>query len=265
MPELPEVETVRRGLAPHLTGQIVTQVVVRQPRLRWPVPEDLASQLPGQMIQRVERRAKYLLLRTDAGAVIFHLGMTGRLRILPTGTPLQKHDHADLALANGHCLRFNDSRRFGALLWTSEPPERHPLLQTLGPEPFDAAFSSAYLHQRAQGRKSAVKTLVMDNYIVVGVGNIYANESLFAAGINPLRPAGQVTLAEYARLTAAIREILSEAIQQGGTTLRDFIGGDGEPGYFQQSLCVYDRYSLPCIACGEPIQRCRIGQRATYY
>lgn len=217
------------------------------------------------MIQRVERRAKYLLLRTDVGAVIFHLGMTGRLRILPTGTPLQKHDHADLALANGHCLRFNDSRRFGALLWTSEPPERHPLLQTLGPEPFDAGFSSAYLHQRAQGRKSAVKTLVMDNYIVVGVGNIYANESLFAAGINPLRPAGQVTLAEYARLTAAIREILSEAIQQGGTTLRDFIGGDGEPGYFQQSLCVYDRYLLPCIACGEPIQRCRIGQRATYY
>lgn len=265
MPELPEVETVRRGIAPHLTGQIVTQVVVRQPQLRWPVPEELAIRLPGQMIQRVERRAKYLLLRTDAGTAILHLGMTGRLRILPTDTPLQKHDHVDLALADGHCLRFNDSRRFGALLWTPEPPERHPLLRTLGPEPFDFAFSSAYLHQRAQGRRSAVKTFVMDNHIVVGVGNIYANESLFAARISPLRPAGLVTLAEYERLTAAIREILSAAIQQGGTTLRDFIGGDGEPGYFQQSLCVYDRYSLSCIACGEPIQRCRIGQRATYY
>ena len=265
MPELPEVETVRRGIAPYLTGQIVTQVVVRQPRLRWPVPEELAVQLPGQMILRVERRAKYLLLHTDAGTAILHLGMTGRLRILPDHTPLQKHDHVDLVFANSHCLRFNDSRRFGALLWTSEPPERHPLLQTLGPEPFDAAFSSTYLHQQAQGRRSAVKTLVMDNHIVVGVGNIYANESLFAARISPLRPAGQVTLAEYARLTAAIREILSAAIQQGGTTLRDFIGGDGEPGYFQQSLRVYDRYSLPCTACGEPIQRCRIGQRATYY
>jgi formamidopyrimidine-DNA glycosylase len=265
MPELPEVETVRRGIAPHLTGQIVTQVVVRQPQLRWPVPEELALQLPGQMIQRVERRAKYLLLHTDAGTAILHLGMTGRLRILPTDTSLQKHDHADLVFANGQCLRFNDSRRFGALLWTSEPPERHPLLQTLGPEPFDAAFSSAYLQQRAQGRKSAIKTLVMDNHIVVGVGNIYANESLFAARISPLRAAGQITLAEYERLTTAIRQILSAAIQQGGTTLRDFIGGDGEPGYFQQSLHVYNRYLQPCFTCGEPIQHCRIGQRATYY
>ncbi|MDG4594990.1 MAG: bifunctional DNA-formamidopyrimidine glycosylase/DNA-(apurinic or apyrimidinic site) lyase [Candidatus Contendobacter sp.] len=265
MPELPEVETVRRGLAPHLTGQIVTGVVVRQPRLRWLVPDELAAQLPGQTIRRVERRAKYLLLRTDAGTAILHLGMTGRLRLLPAATPLQKHDHVNLALANGQCLRFNDSRRFGALLWTTEPPEQHPLLQALGLEPFDAAFSSAYLRQRAQGRTSAAKAFIMDSHIVVGVGNIYANEALFAAGINPLRPAGQLTEAECDRLAVAIREILTEAIRQGGTTLRDFIGGDGEPGYFQQSLRVYDRHGVPCVACGQPIQRCRVGQRATYY
>ena len=265
MPELPEVETVRRGIAPHLTGQIVTEVVVRQPRLRWPVPAELAAQLPGQTIRRVERRAKYLLLRTDAGTVILHLGMTGRLRLLSADTPLQKHDHADLILASGHCLRFNDSRRFGALLWTTELPEQHPLLQALGPEPFDVTFSGAYLRQRAQGRTPAIKTFIMDNHIVVGVGNIYANEALFAAGISPLRPASQVAQVESERLVVAIREILAEAIQQGGTTLRDFIGGDGESGYFQQSLRVYDRCGLPCAACGQPIQRCRIGQRATYY
>jgi formamidopyrimidine-DNA glycosylase len=265
MPELPEVETVRRGLAPHLTGQVVTGVVVRQPRLRWPVPEELAARLPGQTIRRLDRRAKYLLLRTDAGTAIFHLGMTGRLRLLPASTPLRKHDHVDLALASGHCLRFNDSRRFGALLWTVEPPERHPLLQALGPEPFDAAFSGGYLRQRAEGRTAAVKTFIMDNRVVVGVGNIYANEALFAAGISPLRAAGQLARAECERLASAIREILAEAIHQGGTTLRDFIGGDGKPGYFQQSLRVYDRHGLPCACCGQPIQRCRIGQRATYY
>ena len=265
MPELPEVETVRRGIAPHLTGQTVIQVIVRQPRLRWPTPEALAVLLPGQVIRRVERRAKYLLLRTDAGTALFHLGMTGRLRILPTATPLQKHDHVDVLLADGHCLRFNDSRRFGAVLWTVEPPEQHPLLRTLGPEPFDPAFSGGYLQQRAQGRTLAAKAFIMDNHIVVGVGNIYANESLFAAGISPLRPAGQITLVEYDRLAAAIRTILDEAIRQGGTTLRDFVGGDGEPGYFQQALRVYNRRALPCAVCGEPIQRCRIGQRATYY
>jgi formamidopyrimidine-DNA glycosylase len=265
MPELPEVETVRRGIAPHLIGQIIAQVIVRQPRLRWPVPETLAQQLPGQVIQRVERRAKYLLLRTAGGTVILHLGMTGRLRILSAETPLQKHDHVDMVLGDGDCLRFNDSRRFGAVLWTVEPPEQHPLLQTLGPEPFDPACSGRYLHQRAQGRSSAIKTFIMDNHQVVGVGNIYANESLFAAGISPLRPAGQVSLAECERLAAMIREILGAAIEQGGTTLRDFIGSDGQPGYFQQSLRVYDRYLQPCRVCSEPIQRSRIGQRATYY
>lgn len=265
MPELPEVETVRRGIAPHVIGQTVTQVIVRQPRLRWPVPEDLATIWPGQTIQRVDRRAKYLLLRTEIGTAIFHLGMTGRLRILSADTPVEKHDHVDVRLANGQCLRFNDSRRFGAVLWTAEPPEQHALLKTLGPEPFDATFSDVWLHQRAQGRKLAVKPFIMDPHIVVGVGNIYASESLFAAGISPLRPAGQITLAEYERLVGAIREILSEAIRQGGTTLRDFVGGDGEPGYFRQQLCVYDRHRLSCRTCGERINRCQLGQRSTYY
>lgn len=265
MPELPEVETVRRGIAPHVTSQTVTQVIVRQPRLRWPVPEDLAMVFPGQTIQRVDRRAKYLLLRTEVGTAIFHLGMTGRLRILSIDTPVGKHDHVDVLLASGQCLRFNDSRRFGAVLWTAQPPEQHPLLQTLGPEPFEATFSGDWLHQRAQGRVLAVKPFIMNHHIVVGVGNIYASEALFAARINPLRPAGQVTLAEYKRLAEAIRDILGEAIRQGGTTLRDFIGGEGEPGYFQQQLGVYDRYRLPCHACGELIDRCRLGQRSTYY
>lgn len=265
MPELPEVETVLRGIAPYVTGQTVTQVIVRQPRLRWPVPEALSISLPGQIIQRVERRAKYLLFRTEAGTAIIHLGMTGRLRILSADTPVAKHDHVDMGLSNGRCLRFNDSRRFGAVLWTTELPEQHPLLQTLGPEPFDAAFSGAGLYERAQGRTLSVKPFIMDHHIVVGVGNIYASESLFAARINPVRPAGQIKLAEYERLAEAIREILEEAIRQGGTTLRDFVGGDGEPGYFRQQLCVYDRYRLPCRACGELIDRCRLGQRSTYY
>lgn len=265
MPELPEVETVRRGIAPQVTGQRVTQVIVRQPRLRWPVSEELAAMLPGQTIQHVDRRAKYLLLRTEVGTAIVHLGMTGRLRILSADTPVGKHDHVDVLLANGRCLRFNDSRRFGAVLWTADPPEQHPLLQTLGPEPFEATFSGDWLHQRAQGRALAVKPFIMNHHIVVGVGNIYASESLFAARINPLRPAGQITRAEYERLAEAIREILHEAIRQGGTTLRDFVGSDGEAGYFRQQLCVYDRYRLPCPACGQWIDRCRLGQRSTYY
>ena len=265
MPELPEVETVRRGIAPHVTGQRVVRAIVRQPRLRWPVPDELATEMAGQVVQRVDRRAKYLLLHTAAGVAILHLGMTGRLQIMPADAPLSKHDHLDLVLASGQCLRFNDSRRFGAALWTREPPERHPLLLTLGPEPFDQAFSGAYLHRRARGRVPAIKTFIMDNRVVVGAGNIYANEALFAAGIRPSRPAGQLSLTEHERLANAIREILSEAIRQGGTTLRDFVGGEGEPGYFQQHLHVYDRRALPCTTCGEPIQHCRIGQRATYF
>ncbi len=265
MPELPEVETVRCGITPHLIDQKITKVVIRQPRLRWPVPAELAEALSGQVIRRIERRAKYLLLGTDVGTVLLHLGMSGRLRVFPADTPPLKHDHVDLILENGQCLRFNDSRRFGALLWTREPPEQHQLLRMLGPEPFEPLFSGLYLQQKARGRATAIKLFIMDNQVVVGVGNIYANESLFAAGIHPLRPAGLLIADEYQRLAAAIRKVLLEAIEQGGTTLRDFVGGEGEPGYFQQYLRVYGRRALPCAVCGESIQQCRIGQRATYF
>ena len=265
MPELPEVETIRSGIAPYLLGQRVIQVVVRQARLRWPVPDELPIELAGQTIRRIDRRAKYLLLGTDAGTAILHLGMSGRLRVLPADTPLLKHDHVDWVLASGYCLRFNDARRFGAVLWTRKPPDQYPLLQTLGPEPFDEAFTGTYLHRQARGRTTAVKVFIMDNRVVVGVGNIYANESLFAAGLHPLQPAGRITLADYQRLATAIREVLAEAIRQGGTTLRDFVGGRGEPGYFQQCLKVYGRRALACLVCGEPIQQGRIGQRATYF
>lgn len=265
MPELPEVETIRSGIAPHLTGQKIVRVVVRQPRLRWPVPETLAADLVGQRIRRVDRRAKYLLVYTDTGAIIIHLGMSGRLRLLPTETPPFKHDHVDWVLANAQCLRFSDPRRFGSVLWTREPPEQHPLLHALGPEPFDSTFSGAYLREQAQGKITAIKSFIMDNHIVVGVGNIYANESLFRAGIHPLRPAGQVELTKYQRLAIAIQEVLHEAIRQGGTTLRDFMGGQGEPGYFQQYLHVYGRHALPCTVCSQPIEHCRIGQRSSYF
>lgn len=265
MPELPEVETIRGGIAPHLHGQRIAGIVVRQPRLRWLVPHELMTVVVGQTIQRVDRRGKYLLLWIDAGTIILHLGMSGRLRIFPAETPPTKHDHVDFILADGTCLRFNDSRRFGAVLWTVEPPERHFLLRHLGPEPFDDVFTGSYLHQRVQGRISAIKPFIMDNRVVVGVGNIYANESLFNANIHPLRPAGQLSLTECERLTSAIQDVLREAIRQGGTTLRDFLSGEGKPGYFQQCLQVYGRQALSCTICGTPIQQCRIGQRATYF
>lgn len=265
MPELPEVETVRRGLAPRVTGRIVTGVAVRQPRLRWPVPEQLMTQLPGQRIVQVARRAKYLLLQTQAGTLLCHLGMTGRLRLLPTTAPWQKHDHAEVVLTDDWTLRFNDSRRFGALLWTTEPLEQHPLLRDLGPEPFDSAFSGAYLYRRLQGRMTAIKPRLLDQRLVAGVGNIYASEALFRAGVHPLRPAGQLSPAECDRLVAAVRTVLDAAIAQGGTTLRDFVGGDGQTGYFQHALQVYGRADLPCPHCGQPIHCGRAGQRATYY
>lgn len=265
MPELPEVETIRGGIAPHLLGQRIVGIVVRQSRLRWLVTNELITAGVGQTIQRLDRRGKYLLLGTDTGTIILHLGMSGRLRIFPADTPPTKHDHVDFILTGGQCLRFNDSRRFGAVLWTVEPPEQHFLLRTLGPEPFDEAFSGRYLYQRVQGRIPAIKPFIMDHRVVVGVGNIYANESLFTANIHPLRCAGQLSLAECERLADAIREVLREAIRQGGTTLRDFVNGAGEPGYFQQSLQVYARQARACPVCGAPIQQCRIGQRATYF
>ena len=265
MPELPEVETSRRGIAPYVTGQTVVRVVVREHRLRWPVSSELETALTGTVIRTVERRAKYLLLRTDTGCVLVHLGMSGSLCILFRSVPAQKHDHVDIELASGHCLRFTDPRRFGAWLWTAEAPEQHPLLRHLGPEPLEGNFSADYLYTVARGRSVPVKAFLMDNRVVVGVGNIYANEALFLAGINPLRAAGRIALPRYEILVKTIRDVLAAAIWQGGTTLRDFVGGNGKGGYFQQYLQVYGREGCPCLRCGAPIRSRRLGQRSTFY
>lgn len=263
MPELPEVETSRRGIAPHIEGQTIRQIAVREPRLRWPVPPELSKTLPGLAIERVERRAKYLLLTTARGSLILHLGMSGSLRILPPGTPPQKHDHVDLVF-DDCLLRLRDPRRFGALLW-AEDPMQHQLLVNLGPEPLSAEFDGEHLWQQAQRRRCPVKNLVMDGGVVVGVGNIYASESLYLAGIHPNRACNRVSLARYRRLAEAIRQVLQHAIEQGGTTLRDFQRQDGSPGYFEQQLKVYGRAGEPCPGCGRPISQRRIGQRSSFY
>ncbi|MEJ2060444.1 MAG: bifunctional DNA-formamidopyrimidine glycosylase/DNA-(apurinic or apyrimidinic site) lyase [Gammaproteobacteria bacterium] len=265
MPELPEVETTRRGIAPHVEGHRVRRVVVRQPRLRWPVPSALAHALTGQRIDRIERRGKYLLLRTAAGTAIIHLGMSGSLRIVAAATPPEAHDHVDLVLDSGKALRLRDPRRFGAVLWTRRDPLRHKLLADLGPEPLGEDFTGAYLHARAHGRRVAIKALIMDSKVVVGVGNIYANEALFLAGIHPARAAGRLSAARCERLAAAIKQVLAEAIGQGGTTLRDFVREDGQPGYFRIHLRVYDREGEPCPQCGTPIRKLTQGQRSTWY
>ncbi len=264
MPELPEVETTRRGIAPHLVGQRVTQVTVREARLRWPVPRALARELPGQTLHAVERRGKYLLLRADTGTVILHLGMSGSVRLLPSGAPARKHEHVDIAFGSGQCLRLTDPRRFGSLHWTRADPLTHPLLVDLGPEPLAADFTGEILQARAQGRKLSIKQFLMDSHTVVGVGNIYASEALFLAGIDPRRAAGRIAAPRYQHLAQAIKTVLAASIEQGGTTLRDFSGGDGKSGYFKQHLRVYGREGEPCTACGRPIRLVRQGQRASY-
>lgn len=262
MPELPEVETTRRGLAPHLEGRRVEGVLLRRPDLRWPVPPEVAALLPGQQIQAVRRRAKYLLLDTQAGSALLHLGMSGSLRVLPGDVAPAAHDHVDVALAGGRVLRFNDPRRFGCLLW-QPPGTTHALLRHLGPEPLDATFNGDALHARSRGRSAPVKTFLMDQRVVVGVGNIYAAEALFAAGISPWRAAGRISLARYRQLAEAVKTILAQAIERGGTTLRDFIAPDGAPGYFEQELAVYGRGGAPCRACGRALRQDWIGQRAS--
>ncbi len=265
VPELPEVETACRGITPHLLGRCVTAVAVREPRLRWPVPAALVRELPGQRISAVRRRGKYLLLEAASGTVILHLGMSGSLRLTALGAPPGPHDHVDLVIGGAVCLRLRDPRRFGALLWTREPPERHPLLATLGPEPWDAEFTGAYLYRRARGRRIAVRNFIMDSGIVAGLGNIYANEALYAAGIRPTRPAGRISQCRYERLGAAIRDVLERAIREGGTTLRDFADTTGKPGYFAHSLQVYARSGEACGRCGAPLHQERLGQRSAYY
>ena len=242
----------------------MSKVVIRCAHLRRPMPERLSKILQGQILRIVQRRAKYLLFQFETGNLILHLGMSGSLRVIPTGLPPRAHDHLDLVF-DEHCLRFRDPRRFGLLDWTDRPLENHPLLKQLGPEPFDDLFTGDWLRQRAQGRRLAVKPFIMDQKIVVGVGNIYANEALFRAGIHPGRAAGKISLARYRQLADAIREVLTQAIAAGGTTLKDFTRSDGRPGYFSQSLAVYGRHGQPCLRCGTPIRQQHQGQRSTWY
>ena len=265
MPELPEVETTRLGILPHVEKRRVLSVVVRQRALRWPIPEGLEEALTGARITTVTRRGKYLLIETSRGQLLVHLGMSGSLRIVTAQDPLRKHDHVDIGLQGGRILRFHDPRRFGCILWLTDPDQVHPLLASLGPEPLSADFTPEYLFTHSRQRKVPVKHFIMDSHVVVGVGNIYANEALFSAGISPVRKAGAISLERYGDLVDEIRTVLGRAITVGGTTLRDFTGGDGKPGYFKQSLQVYGRGGEPCVRCQAPLKEIRLGQRTTVY
>jgi len=264
MPELPEVETTRSGIEPHLVGRKVKTVLVRESRLRWPVSPDLGQSVTGQVIDGVSRRGKYLLIETRRGKVMIHLGMSGSLRILAETVPVEKHDHVDLVLDDKKVLRFRDPRRFGSIFWL--PGESsHKLLDKLGPEPLEPVFDGQYLFRRSRNRKVAIKQFLMDSQVVVGVGNIYANEALFLAGIRPDCLAGKVSRRRYDKLVNLIKQVLLAAIEAGGTTLKDFIHEDGSPGYFKQSLNVYGRGGEPCVNCEKPLTEVRMGQRTTVF
>jgi formamidopyrimidine-DNA glycosylase len=265
MPELPEVETTLRGIAPHLTNQVIADVMIRQPQLRWPVPLNLPALLRGQSVLDLQRRAKYLLVRFKHGTLILHLGMSGSLRILTTPTPPDKHDHVDIVLANDKILRLRDPRRFGAVLWHEGDVNEHPLLRNLGPEPFLSTFNGDYLYRATRKRSAAIKLVIMDSHIVVGVGNIYANEALFRAGIKPQLAAGKLSRIRCDKLVAEIRATLSESIELGGSSLRDYVDSDGKQGYFQQHYWVYGRTNEMCKVCGTPIKLLKQGQRSSFY
>jgi len=265
MPELPEVETTRRGLEPHLLGRRIRTLELRNPRLRWPVPPELPAMVAERRIQSLTRRAKYLLLETDGPSLLLHLGMSGSLRRCAPGTPLKPHDHLVFHLDDGFEIRLHDPRRFGCCLPLTEPPQLHPLLAALGPEPLGEDFHGDMLFRLSRGRRAAVKAFIMNQQVVVGVGNIYASEALFLAGIRPGRAAGRVSRREYHDLVSQIRTVLTDAITQGGTTLRDFVREDGTHGYFRQQLRVYGREGQPCVTCATPIRNRRIGNRASTY
>lgn len=265
MPELPEVETTRRGILPHILGKKIRGVVVRNNALRWPVSNKLAEYLTGQAVRAVDRRGKYLLLRFANGTLIWHLGMSGSLRVITDKQPAGKHDHVDVEFSGAVTLRYNDPRRFGTVQWTDRPLEEHSLIAHMGPEPLADVFNGEYLFTRSRKRKLAIKTWIMDSKTVVGVGNIYANESLFNAGIHPLRKTSTLTRNQCHRLAEEIKKILSRAIQKGGTTLKDFVGSDGQPGYFAQELSVYGRGRQNCNKCLKPLTEKRLGQRTTVY
>ncbi|CAN5393238.1 bifunctional DNA-formamidopyrimidine glycosylase/DNA-(apurinic or apyrimidinic site) lyase [soil metagenome] len=270
MPELPEVETTRRGIVKQLLQQTITKVIVRNARLRWPVANTI-YQLEGQTIYKVTRRGKYLIISVHSvspstrGHLLIHLGMSGHVRIIPATLPVNKHEHIDIVLNNGFCLRYTDPRRFGSFIWTVENPLQHTLLAKLGPEPLSASFNTSYLFDRSRSTQRAIKLFIMDSQIVVGVGNIYANEALFAAGIHPQIPANELTEKYYQQLVLSIKQILRAAIAKGGTTLRDFHDSEGKPGYFQQVLQVYGRGGEPCRKCNTNLSEIRLGQRSTVY
>jgi len=266
VPELPEVETVKRGIAPHLVTRRFKNVIVRDHRLRWPVDPNLADFLVNQEILSVERRAKYVLVRLATGYLVIHLGMSGRLYFVSGNTPVAKHDHLDWQLSDGQTLRYTDPRRFGAVIWISgDDVSSHKLFAKLGPEPLLEEFNAEYLFKRSRKRKVPIKSFLMDAHVVVGVGNIYANEALFMAGISPIREAGSISLARYTRLVVGIKQVLDKAILQGGTTLKDFVGGDGKPGYFKQELQVYGRGGLACSHCAKILQEIKLAQRTTVF
>ena len=265
MPELPEVETTRRGLVPRVVGRTIQDVVVRDARLRWPVPRDLARRLRGAEVVAIRRRGKYLLFDFPKGHLLVHLGMSGRLTMVPDDRPAKLHDHVDVRLDSHESLRLNDPRRFGAVLWIGGAAEKHALLRGLGVEPFDPAFTGEYLHALARGRRVAVKQFIMNARVVTGVGNIYASEALFRAGIHPARPVGRISLERWNGLAQAIRDTLSLALDAGGSTLRDYVSATGEPGQFQNVTSVYDREGQPCRRCARPIKALRQGQRSTFY
>lgn len=264
MPELPEVETTRLGLLP-LTGQTVSKVILRNPSLRWPIPQHLVETLPGQQLHGLKRRAKYILAAFDSGTLILHLGMSGRICLLQQDEAAQKHDHFEIHFRGGRILRLRDPRRFGAVLWTEGDTSQHVLLRALGPEPLEAEFTGAWLYKQIRSRSAPIKNVIMDSTVVVGVGNIYASEALFRSGIGPGTPAQKLSKLRCQRLAEEIKLTLQEALKAGGSSLRDFFGTDGNPGYFQQQYFVYGRTGQPCRKCGAPIQSIRLGQRSTFY
>lgn len=264
MPELPEVETIRRGLKPLITKQFIANVDIRNRRLRWPIARNLGTVLQDQQVLQLDRRGKYLLIKTSNGMLLVHFGMSGNLLYLPSATPPTTHDHVSIDFRSGSCIRFNDPRRFGSMHFTEEP-KSHRLLKNLGPEPLEKDFTAEYLFRVSRNRRVAIKHHLMNSRIVAGLGNIYATEALFKAGIHPARPAGRISAARITKLVESTREVLIDAIRQGGTTLKDFVGGDGKPGFFQLSLSVYGRTDEPCFACGAPIKRSVQGQRSSYH
>lgn len=265
MPELPEVETTLRGVAPLVSNRTVVELVVRNHRLRLPISRSLPTVIKGQRLLKIERRAKYLFFCFDQGTIIWHLGMSGSMRVNPSEAAIEPHDHVDLVFDNGLCLRYRDPRRFGLLVWTKGPPLAHKLISHLGPEPWDPVFNGGYLYRLSRGRRLAVKNFIMDGKVVVGVGNIYASESLHLAGIDPRRAANRISLTRYEKLCGAIQMVLDQAIAKGGTTLRDFVRTDGQPGYFRQELLVYDRAGEACRECQSEIKQLVIGQRSSYF